>query len=92
MERNLSFRFEYSALASKPLTGHFNDNDCPEAVHVTPNPNTVSDIELLLTASTCIQALATKHGLEQALTMVQNAVMGRLINGSRFDTVWTEED
>ena len=81
MERTLSFRFEYN-----------DDYNCPEAVHVTPNPNTVDDIELLLTANTCIQALATKHGLEQALTMVENAVMGKLMNGARFDARWVKED
>jgi len=82
MERNLSFCFEYET----------EDHSCPNAVHVTPNPNTVSDIELVLTANTCIQALASKHGLEQALSMVQDAAMGKLLNGSRFDALWVDEN
>lgn len=82
MERTLSFNFEYEE----------NDNEqpyaCPNVICVVPNPNTVSDAELVLTANTCVQALATKHGLEQALTMINDAAVGKLRNGSRFDTHW----
>lgn len=78
MERNLSFRFQYDD----------NDQTCPESLHVVPSPKTMSDTELVLTTTACIQALATKHGLEQALTMVNDAAYGRFANGTRFDTRW----
>lgn len=81
MERNLSFYFQYS-----------NDEECPTSVDVVPNPSTVSEIELVLVTNTCIQALAKEHGLEQALTIVANAAYGKLPNGSRFDTIWTNSD
>lgn len=80
MERNLSFTY------------HYQDDSCPVSVHVVPNPNTISDMELVLTTNTCIQALAKKHGLEQALTMVTDAACGKLINGSRFDTHWLNSE
>lgn len=77
MGRTLSFRFE------------FKDGDnCPIAVHVVPNPHTISDVGLVLTANTCIQALSSKHGLEQALIMVTDAACGKLSNGTRFNTHW----
>ena len=78
MERNLSFTFEYDG----------DDQSCPTSVQVTPNPNTVSDIDWVLVTNTCIQALRTKYGLEQALTMVTDAACGKLANGTRFDTHW----
>ena len=83
MERNLSFCFQYEC----------DDNDdCPDVVHVTPNPNTITDTELTLIANTCIQALASKHGLGQALAMVNDTVYGKLANGTQFNTKWVEED
>lgn len=78
MERNLSFQFQYDD----------DDPTCPELLHVIPNPTMISDTELVLATTTCIQALATRHGLEQALTMVSDAVYGRLANGTQFDTRW----
>ena len=82
MERNLSFCFEYND----------DDESCPEVVHVTPDPGEVSDTELLLVANTCIHALAVRHGLEQALTIVNDAVYGKLANGVAFDTKWVDPD
>lgn len=82
MERNLTFQFQYD-----------DDKDnCPASVHVTPNPNTVSEIELVLIANTCIQVLTQKHGLEQALTIVTDAACGKLTNGSKFDTHWVNSE
>lgn len=77
MKQNLSFYFQYNE-----------DQQCPTSLYVVPNPNTVSEINLVLVINTCIQALAKTHGLEQALTMVTDAACGRLLNGSRFDTHW----
>ena len=81
MERNLSFCFQYDE-----------DQQCPTSLHVVPNPNTASEIELVLVINTCIQALAKTHGLEQALTMVTDAACGKLLNGSRFDTHWVNSE
>ncbi len=88
MERNLSFCFQYDE--DRSLSPY--DEDCPSSVHVVPNPHTMSKIELVLTANTCIQALTKKHGLEQALIMVTDAACGKLTNGSRFDTHWQNSE
>lgn len=77
MKRNLSFCFEYI------------NNDCPHSVQVTPHPCTLTDHELVLTANTCIQALASKHGLEHAIDMINNAACGKLCDGTKFDTLWS---
>lgn len=78
MERNLSFCFKYTHASI-----------CPHSVQIIPDPHIVSDNELVLAASTCIQALASKHGLEQAIDMVNNAAYGKLCDGTKFDTRWS---
>ena len=82
MERNLFLRFEYET----------DDEQCPDSVRIDPDPTTMPDIELILTANACVQALAKTHGLEQALIMITDAVCGKLPNGSRFDTRWINSE
>jgi len=77
-EQNLSFCFEYDK----------NDDNCPNSVQVKPHPRTITDNELMLTASTCIQALASRYGLERAIEMVNDAACGKLCDGIKFDTRW----
>ncbi len=69
-----------------------NDQDFPESIHIEPNPHTVPDTDLVLIARACIHTLSQKHGLEQALDIVHEAVYGRLANGARFDTQWVNSE
>lgn len=88
MERNLSICFQYDDNEEFDQ----DDNSCPKAVHITPDPITMSDVELVLVALSCIQTLGARNGLEQALTMVNDAAYGKLCNGTRFDTYWRTDE
>lgn len=79
MERNLSFCFKYDQTSI-----------CPHSVQVIPDPHGIPDYELVLTANTCIQALASKHGLERAIEMINDAAYGNLFDGTKFDTLWSK--
>lgn len=78
MKRCFSVEFSYNE-----------DTTLPDEMKFVPHPDTATECELLLTTTTCIQTLAMKYGLEQALTMVQEAASGKL-DGFRFDTEWHE--
>jgi len=80
MERNLSLCFKYE---------HNEEIVC--SFRAVPDPKKLTDEELCLTINACIRGLTSRHGLEQALSMANDAAYGKLGDGSEFDTRWVKD-
>lgn len=81
MIRELTFTFHYE----EP------DYTLPTAIGILPNPDSLHDNIILMMTATFTRVLSNRHGLEQALKMVEDAGYGK-IGDARLIMKWEERE